>query len=139
MNPYIILAIVAALIVCVGLLVVANAQRPNASPFMHLVQQVLRDLRDTVAPASGFIKRCWLWLGPRISHRPLLALIAGDVALGSGGMSLLEFFTQHPRVAFVAVPAILVMHVLAPFTPRDAPDRIPPPNPNGPSPAMQGA
>lgn len=117
-----------ALLIALGVLFVLLVVLPRfgISP-KRMVQGFLRDVREVLKPAIDWSvcrgRRAWLFVGPRITNAPTVAVILLDV-----------YATQSPQLRatieadwrFAAV--ILVLNLFARLSPRSAPQSIPGPN-----------
>jgi len=87
------------------------------------LQGVLHCLLDLFHPVIDYVQRCLDWLRPRLTFRPLVAMVSADVGflihLASGQQ-------VHPAV----VGAVVVANLVAPFTPANAPAGLAAPRPN---------
>lgn len=66
-------------------------------------------------------KRQWMFWGPRLTNRAAIAMVFGDLAIAASGQDVWLFIASHKILA----GAIIVMNLLTPLTPPNAPYRIP--------------
>lgn len=90
--------------------------------FKAVVQNALRDVRETAAPFFGWARRLWLFWGPRVTNTVGVAILSLDGLIAS---------TPELKAAIMAspygLPIILGVNLLVTLAPRSAPDRIPAP------------
>jgi len=121
--------LLASLIVLVPTLIVAVAlaswlcAKPRPATFSLFVQGGLSAFAKTCEPAWVRAHCVWLWLGPRITARPLWMAAFADIGTISGGQPALQFLASHP-IMFVGLVAV---NLFTPLAVDGAPPRIPSP------------
>lgn len=115
----IIVSCVAALTLC-G--IVTSLVR--GKPFKAVAQDFFGDVSELCAPLARRLwclwKRWWIFLGPRLTNAPTLAVILLDVYAASSP-ELRELVSHDARGQAV----LLLLNLFARLSPRNAPQRVP--------------
>lgn len=98
------------------------APKPGRVTFKQVVQNALRDARETAAPFFGWCRRLWLFWGPRLTNTVAAAVLALDGLIASTP-DIKAAIMHSPYGLFV----MLGVNLLVTLAPRTAPDRIPGP------------
>lgn len=105
---------------------------PESKTFKSVVQDALRDIAEIISPAvhrTGCLaSRIWVFIGPRLTNLPAIAVVLLDV-YATATPEMREVVTSDWKGA----AALLVLNLFARLSPRNAPQRIPPPNPGFPN------
>lgn len=119
-------ALAALALVIVGWLALTWWNTPETHTFKTVVQDALRDAREIVAPAFGFVRRCWEFAAPRVTNLAFNAVAALDLYIvQTPDLKAALLRTDYGLAALCALNLFVVL------SPRTAPSRIPPPDGRG--------